>query len=434
MTQQNEAIFVINTLVYKRPLPTYMTKQRYVALVLILGLLTAIGPFSIDMYLPGFEDIAKSLHTSVNSVALSLSSYFIGISAGQLLYGPLLDRFGRKKPLYAGLIIYVLATAACLRVTAIDQLVLLRFIQAVGSCGASVASMAMVRDLFGARESAKVFSLLLLVVGASPMIAPTVGGYVISLFGWKAVFVILLGMSLLITLLTVFFLPESYKADPSYSLKPRPIIRSFWEALKEPRFLTYSLAGSFAFSNLFIYVSGSPMVFMGIYHVDKKVYGWIFAFLSVAFIGLSQLNTLLLRRFTSEKIIGVALTGQVLTSVLFLGAGLAGWLGLYQTIGFLFLLLATVGFTYPNAAALSLSPFDKGAGTASALMGAMQMGLGAIMSIALSFLGITTTIPMTALMAATSVIALLILVLTGRKQIVIAQKPNTAQQHGPSIH
>src|ERR1700694_292003 len=135
-----------------------MNKQRYFSLILTLGLLTALGPFSIDMYLPGFQDIADNLHTSVATVSLSLSSYFIGISAGQLLYGPLLDRYGRKKPLYAGLVLYILSSAACLRVTDINALIILRFVQAVGSCAAAVASMAMVRDLFGVKESAKVFS------------------------------------------------------------------------------------------------------------------------------------------------------------------------------------------------------------------------------------------------------------------------------------
>src|SRR5882757_3495381 len=149
-----------------------MTKGTYFTYVLILGLLTALGPFSIDMYLPGFGDIAKNLGTTVAKVALSLSSYFIGVSLGQLLYGPLLDRYGRKKPLYAGLALYIIASAVCMRAGDINTLIVLRFVQAVGSCAATVAAMAMVRDLFGAKESAKVFSLLLLVVGASPLIAP----------------------------------------------------------------------------------------------------------------------------------------------------------------------------------------------------------------------------------------------------------------------
>jgi DHA1 family bicyclomycin/chloramphenicol resistance-like MFS transporter len=150
-----------------------MTQKKYYSLILILGSLTALGPFSIDMYLPGFPAIAADLRTNTSMVALSLSSFFIGISAGQLLYGPLLDRFGRKKPLYIGLLVYILASAGCAFATSIDALIILRFIQALGSCAATVTAVAMVRDLFPVKENAKVFALLMLVLGASPMIAPT---------------------------------------------------------------------------------------------------------------------------------------------------------------------------------------------------------------------------------------------------------------------
>src|ERR1700742_4206625 len=222
-----------------------MTKQRYFFTVLILGALTAMGPFSIDMYLPGFPAIAKSFHTTTAQVSLSLSSYFIGLAVGQLIYGPLLDRYGRKKPLYAGLALYIVSTAICMQSRNIDTLIVLRFIQAIGSCGAQVAAMAMVRDLFGAKESAKVFSLLLLVIGASPMIAPTVGSYVVVAFGWRTVFLILGILSVIITFLTIFFLPESYPPDRSFSLRPAPIIRNFLSVLRVRQFLVYTLVEAF---------------------------------------------------------------------------------------------------------------------------------------------------------------------------------------------
>src|SRR5258708_1993181 len=190
-----------------------MTKRSYFTYIIILGLLTALGPFSIDMYLPGFGDIARSLGTSAATVSLSLSSYFIGISLGQLLYGPLLDRHGRKKPLYAGLALYIISTIVCMQAKDINTLIILRFIQAVGSCAATVAAMAMVRDLFNPKESAKVFSLLLLVLGASPMIAPTAGGYIVVNFGWRGIFLVLLILGVLISALTIFFLPERYPAQ-----------------------------------------------------------------------------------------------------------------------------------------------------------------------------------------------------------------------------
>ena len=405
-----------------------MTKRTYFTYILILGSLTALGPFSIDMYLPGFEDIAKSLGTTVATVALSLSSYFIGISLGQLLYGPLLDRFGRKKPLYAGLALYIVATIVCMQAKDIHTLIILRFIQAVGSCAAQVAAMAMVRDLFGPKESARVFSLLLLVLGASPMIAPTAGGYIVVNFGWRTIFLILMILGVLITLLTIFFLPESYGPDRSFSLKPRPIINNFLSVLREPQFIVYVLVESLAFAGLFAYVSGSPIVFMDIFHVDKKTYGWIFAFLSIAFIGLSQFNSLLLRRYSSEQIIWVALSAQVGVSILCLAGNIAGWYGLPQTIFFIFLFLACLGFTNPNAAALSLAPFSKNAGSASALLGALQMGVGALAAVGIGAFANGTSTPMIAIMAATSLAALGILIAGKRsgKLTITSSTPSPA--------
>ena len=409
-----------------------MTKKTYFKYIFVLGSLTALGPFSIDMYLPGFEDIAHSLNTSVATVALSLSSYFIGISLGQLLYGPLLDRYGRKRPLYAGLALYIVSTIICMQVRDINTLIILRFIQAVGSCAAQVAAMAMVRDLFGPKESAKVFSLLLLVLGASPMIAPTAGGYIVVNFGWRTIFLVLTILGVLITALTIFLLPESYAADKNFSLKPRPIIRNFISVFREPQFLVFVFVQSLAFAGLLAYVSGSPIVFMNIFHVDKRTYGWIFALLSVAFIGLSQFNSLFLKKYSSEQIIWVALTGQVLVADIFLAGNIAGWYGLPQTIFFIFLFLGCLGFTNPNAAALSLAPFSRNAGTASALLGALQMGIGALASMGIGAFSSTTATPMIAIMATTSLAALLILIIgkrSGKLTVTTSQSVDNQPIH-----
>ncbi len=383
-----------------------MTSRTYFFLILILGSLTALGPFSIDMYLPGFPAIAKDLHTTASKVSLSLSGFFIGISAGQLLYGPLLDRFGRKKPLFIGLTVYILASLGCAVSTSIDMLIVMRFVQAIGSCAAAVASVAMVRDLFPVKDSAKVFSLLMLVVGASPMIAPTVGGYVTAAFGWQTVFLILTGMGVAILTATVLWLPDSFKPDTSLSLKPKPILLNFLSVIRERQFYTYSLTGAIAFSGLFAYVSGSPLVFMEVFHTDEKVYGWIFAFLSVGFIGSSQLNTLLLRKYKSEQIINTALIFQLLISFTLAFASFNGLLTLTPTIILLFFFLCCIGLINPNAAALSLAPFSKNAGSASALMGAIQMGMGALISVVISLFEEPSTFPMASAMAGSSLLAL----------------------------
>jgi DHA1 family bicyclomycin/chloramphenicol resistance-like MFS transporter len=368
------------------------------------------------MYLPGFPAIAKDLRTTVAEVSLSLSSFFIGISAGQLLYGPLMDRFGRKKPLYIGLAGYFLASMACAFATTIEALILLRFIQAICSCAAAVASVAMVRDLFPVQDNAKVFSLLMLVVGVSPMIAPTVGGYVTAGFGWEAVFIILAGMAAVILTAVYFGLPESSKPDPSYSLMPKPIIAKFQMVIIEPHFYTYALSGAVSFAGLLAYVSGSPLLFMELFQVNEKEYGWIFAFLSIGLIGASQVNSIMLRRYRSEQIIVTALVCQLIIGAALLVGTINGWLGLFSTIACIFLFLCCLGFTFPNASALSLAPFTKNAGSASALMGATQMGIGALATVILSVFSNHSAVPMAGVMAASALVSLLVLLL-GQKVI-----------------
>ncbi|MDA6069043.1 multidrug effflux MFS transporter [Flavobacterium sp. AC] len=386
-----------------------MTTKKYIKLILILGSLTALGPFSIDMYLPGFSGIAKDLHTTVAKVSMSLSSYFIGISAGQLLYGPLLDRFGRKKPLFVGLLVYILASLGCVYVADIDSFILLRFVQAIGSCAATVASVAMVRDLFPVKDIPKVFSLLMLVLGLSPMLAPTIGGYVTEDYGWHTVFFILMCMGIAILIAAMVGLPNTYKPDTSISLKPKPIIANFLKVLKEPQFFTYAFTGSIAFSGLFTYVAASPIIFMDIYHVDAKTYGWIFAFMSVSFIGSSQLNSVLLKKFSSEQMIFGALITQSVIAIVFLILSLNNLLGLYEIIAMLFLFLGCFGISNPNTAGLTMAPFAKNAGSASALMGAIQLGLGALASFAVGIFVKDSVAPMVLIMTTTTIIAFIVL-------------------------
>jgi DHA1 family bicyclomycin/chloramphenicol resistance-like MFS transporter len=408
-----------------------MTKQRYFFLILILGSLTALGPFSIDMYLPSFPAIAADLHTTIEQVALSLSSYFIGISAGQLLYGPLLDKYGRKTPLYIGLGVYLLASFGCMAAGTVNSLIALRFIQAIGSCAAAVAAVAMVRDLFPVEENAKVFALLMLVVGASPMIAPTVGGYVTASLGWHAIFLILAIIAVVILLAVIFFLPDTYVPDHNLSLKPGPMLASFWQVFKQPQFFTYVFTGALSFAGLFTYVAGSPLVFMQLYQVSEKKYGWIFAGLSVGFIGSSQVNSWLLKKgFTSQQIVPVALMVQVVAGFVFIFVAISGWMQLTGVLIMLFVILCCIGLISPNASALSLAPFSRNAGTASALMGAIQLGIGAIASMGVGFFHALTAVPLAAIMAGTAALAAIIY-FSGRRLI---KEPVLAKDGGIVLH
>jgi DHA1 family bicyclomycin/chloramphenicol resistance-like MFS transporter len=386
-----------------------ITAKKKFYLILILGLLSAIGPFSIDMYLPAFPAIALDLHTTIAHVSLSLSSFFIGISFGQLLYGPLLDRFGRKKPLYAGLFLYLLASVGCALARTADALIALRLLQALGGCVGMVASRAMVRDMFHVKENAKIFSLLMLVVAISPIIAPTLGGYVTAAFRWQFIFVILIFINIIILAAIYFILPESRAPDPNFSLKPKPIIENFLKVLKEPQFYTYALTGSVASAGLYAYIAGSPYVFMELFKVSERQYGWIFAMIAMGLIGASQLNSLFLRKYKSEQIVRVALFCQSITgSLLFIGA-ITGRTELFSTIFLIFIFLSCQGFTFPNTSALSLAPFTTIAGSASALLGAIQMSIGSLATVMVSLLSNHTALPMTGVMACCAISSFTIL-------------------------
>jgi MFS transporter, DHA1 family, multidrug resistance protein len=384
-------------------------RRQSIFLILILGALNTITPFSIDMYLPAFPQIAGDLHTTIGNVALSVSTYFLGFALGQILYGPLLDRFGRKRPLYAGLILYIIATIACTASGTIETLLILRFVQALSGCVASVAAMAMVRDFFPVDKSAGIISLLVLILGASPLLAPTAGSFIVSGWGWHFVFVLLAAIVFIMLLVVFFFLPEGHMPDKTVSLKPKPVVQGFKIILFEPRFYVFALAGTFSFSGLFAYVAGSPSIFMDYFHLSAKAYGGVFALLSIGFIGGSQLNHILTRKYSNERILKTTLIFQVAAAAFFLLGSLNEWYGLITVIIFLFVLLSCAGLTYPNAAALALAPFSKNAGTASALLGFIQIGIGGLISSGVGMLHFKGSLTMALIMASTSAIAIIIL-------------------------
>ncbi len=394
-------------------------KQSQFYLILILGLLSAIGPLSIDMYLPAFPSIAKGLNTTVASVMLSLSSFFIGISVGQLLYGPLLERYGRKTPLYFGLALYAVSSLACATAMSVETLIVFRFFQALGGCVGMVASRAMVRDLFDVKDNAKVFSTLMLVIAVSPIIAPSVGGLITTYIGWRYIFVMLIIVIAAIIAGIYFLLPDSKGPDPSYSLKPIAILSSFSSIIKHPQFALYTFSGSVASAGLYAFISGSPYVFLEIFKVTEQHYGWVFAFVASGLIGSSQLNSIFLKKYKSEQIIKVALYFQSFVAIVLASTALFGFSELYSTVLLIFLYLCCQGFIFPNASALSMAPFGHNAGNASALMGFIQMSLGALMSAMVSVLHNESTMPMTGVMAFCSVLASLIFAIS-KKQTVRA--------------
>ncbi len=393
------------------------SRPSNLTIILILGALTTVSPFSIDMYLPAFPQIAAALGSTPAEVSLSLSSYFIGLAVGQIFYGPLLDRFGRKRPVYGGLLLYILASLGCLFADSVEMLIALRFVQALGGCVAFVAAMAMVRDFFPVQEGAKVFSLLMLILGVSPLLAPTLGGVVTTWLGWEWVFVILAAIVFLILVVTFAFLPESHAPDRTISLQPLPILKSFIAVLKVPQFHTYALSGSFSFAGLMVYIAGSPIIFMDVFGLSPQTYGGVFALLSVGFIGGNQLNVLLLRRYSGAQVFRTAIICQAIITLTFLVGTLFDWYGLTATILFFFGYLSCLGLTFPNASAIALEPFSRNAGTAAALVGFLQVGCGSLASAGVGLFNAKDSRAVAAILAATVLIGLAIL-LAGKRGLV----------------
>jgi DHA1 family bicyclomycin/chloramphenicol resistance-like MFS transporter len=385
------------------------TSRRNLLIILILGALSTVSPFSIDMYLPAFPQIARDLGTTQAGISLSVSGYFIGLACGQLFYGPLLDRFGRKPPLYAGLSLFVLASIGCATARSPEVFIAFRLLQALGGCAAQVGAIAMVRDFFPVEESAKIISLLILVLSVSPLFAPSVGGFVTASIGWHWIFVILAGFALIVMILIRTLLPEGHKPDPGISLHPAAIASGFRDIITNPQFYTYAFSGAFSFAGLFVYVTGAPIIFIGVFHLEPRAFGLIFAALACAGIGGSQLNIWLSRRHQDKKIFRTAVIGQNVTILVVLLGTFLGWYGLVANIVLLLMYLPFGGVSYPNAAAIALAPFSRNVGSASALLGFIQMGIGALASTGVGLLHASSALPIYAVMAAASVIGLGIL-------------------------
>ena len=394
------------------------TGQSTGKIIIILGILTAFVPFSIDTYLPAMTHIADYFGTTSAKMTFSLTTFFIGFATGQILYGPLLDLYGRKIPLYFGLAISIIASAGCIIAWDASSFIVFRFVQALGASVASVSALAMVRDFFPPEESPRIFSLLVLVIGSSPLLAPTLGGFITAHLGWQVIFVSLMLMALAIIALVIFGLPVNYFPDKNSKLKLSVLVKDYWEILNNPLFITYALAGAFSFASLFIYVAGSPIIFMEKYNMSAQNFGIVFALLSAGFIGGSQLNIVALRKYKSQQIFQFALLCQMSVAMLFFIGMMNDWYGRNTIIGFLFLILLCLGFTSPNGMALALSPIQKNLGSASALVGTIRIGIAGLTSGGIGLLNVKDGVPVAGMMVATAFISFSIL-LINRKLVGI---------------
>ncbi|HEY4909914.1 MAG TPA: Bcr/CflA family multidrug efflux MFS transporter [Methylomirabilota bacterium] len=382
--------------------------RRPGTLALLLGSLTAFGPLSIDMYLPSFQAIARDLAASPAQVQLTLAVFFVALGIGQAFYGPVSDRYGRRRPLCFGLGLYVLASAVCALARSIEALVVWRFAQAIGGCAGMVIARAVVRDRFDEREAARFFSLLMLVSGLAPILAPSVGGQILVFFSWRAIFWMLAGFGFLCFVAVAFLLPESLPPERRAQGGVGEALRVYARLLRDRAFMRYALSGALVLSGMFAYIFGSPFVFMQIYGVRPERFGWIFGSIALGLISASQLNRVLLARVAGAGILSRALVVTAAAGIVLLIMAWTGAGGLPGLLAPLFVYIASLGFVLPNVIATALASQGRSAGTAAALLGILQFGAGAIVGMLLGALGAGTAVPMAALIAACGLSALVV--------------------------
>jgi DHA1 family bicyclomycin/chloramphenicol resistance-like MFS transporter len=366
---------------------------------LVLGILSTIGPVAIDMYLPAFPAIAASLGTDIGQVQLSLVSFFAALMIGQLIYGPVSDAIGRKKPLYAGLALFVLASIGCSTAQSVEALIVLRFVQGLGACAGMVLSRAIVRDLHTGREAVRLISLMMLVLSVSPMLAPLGGSLLVEFASWRFIFFVIAAAALSCAVLMWLTLPETRPPEKCTRGGVKSALAAYGVLLTDLRFLGTALIGGFTQGVILAYLSGSSFAFIEVYGVAPMVYSVIFATNAVGFIGGAQLNSLIISRIGLERLIRIATSVLGVASLLLLALTLAGETPLPIFWGLLFVCFSTLGFIMPTTTVLALEPHGARAGAASSLLGALQFAAGTLAGavVSLSFNG--TTLPMVATLA-----------------------------------
>lgn len=354
------------------------SETKVMRLTLVLAALTAFAPFATDMYLASFPLLAQSFHTDLGKVQLGLSLFFLGLALGQLIYGPLIDRFGRKLPLMAGVGLFIVTSLLIVVAPNIESFIVLRLLQAMGGCAGMIVSRAVISDLFKGQEAARVLSLMMLVQGLGPILAPILGGYVVAFAGWQAVFVFLALFGATCLFATQLCIPETLPSEQRQKAGAVDILKAWTGLLVRPRFIVPALAGGFAFACMFAFISGSPFVYMQLHGVSERLYGWLFGLNAVGMIIAAQLNRSLLKHMTAERVMTLAL-GVLLVAGIALVI-VAQHASLPVLIALLWIGLATVPMIGANSTALAMEASGRDRGSASAIIGVVQFGLAALVS------------------------------------------------------
>ncbi|MFT3905933.1 MAG: multidrug effflux MFS transporter [Steroidobacteraceae bacterium] len=385
-------------------------------IILVLGLLTAFGPFATDMYLSGFGAIARSLRTDIDQVQLSLSTFFLGLCIGQLFYGPLIDAFGRRGPLLLGVSLFIVASLAAALAPDIGTFITVRFVQAVGGCAGVVVSRALIHDLMDQREAARALSLMMIVQSVGPIVAPVLGAYILTVGSWRAIFAFLVVLGLACVIAAYRVIPETLSVERRSPLALGSVLGAYRQLLGNRQFIIPTLASSIALSQVFAFISGSPFVYMTLHGVSQQQYGFLFAMNALSLVFASQLNRLLLKRVAPPAVFAWSLVANLCATGLLLA--LASSTSLVALMIPLLLAIATLPLVGANGVVLAMSAGSQRAGSASSIIGVLQYGLASLVSALVGLLHNGTAYPMCGLMFGGAALGSLIFFL-GRQRVLV---------------
>lgn len=364
------------------------------ALIILLGALTAFGPMAIDMYLPGLPAMSRDLGVETAAGQLTIASFFVGFAFGQLFYGPVSDRLGRRVPLLAGVLIFMAASVGCAFATSMEALIALRFLQAVGASSAPLISRAVVADRCSGVEAARTFSMLMLVMGLAPILAPTIGGLLLLAGGWRSIFWVLAGFGALALVWALLALPETLPAA-ARKLRPREqVLKAYWQVLTNRTIVSYAMLAAFGSAALFSYIGNAPTLIIEVYGISPAHFGWVFGLNAAALIAATQINRILLSRHSPITLIRRANAAMLVLAVLMVASALTGFGGMWGVLVPMFFIMATLGFTTSNATALAMDIDHARAGTVSSVVGSLQFTVGAVFAAATSAVNDGTAAPM----------------------------------------
>jgi DHA1 family bicyclomycin/chloramphenicol resistance-like MFS transporter len=356
------------------------------AFLVLAGALTTFPPVTTDIYLPALPELTRALHGTTVQGQQTLAAYFLGLGTGQLFYGPWADRVGRRPVMLVGAALYLLATLGCWLTTSIDAMIGLRFLQAIGACSGVVISSAIVRDRFGHQESARIFSILMTARGFGPLIAPVVGGAIVTFLGWRAIFAALGVFGACILLAVLLGLKETRTAAVAERAKLESPLRAYLEVVRNPTILGYVFTNGLNFAGMFAWIAAAPYLIIGVYKVAPLWFGWIFGINAAGFMVASQINRRLLRRLPADRLMTWAAVGAALAALVLLADALTGLGGPFGVMVPLFFVVSSLGFVATNAMAGGLAVDPARAGTVSALFGTAQFALAGLTSGAVGFI------------------------------------------------